>query len=104
MLLAKFKGAYSDYCQRVPAMIPSLVPYAKGEKWSFSLQRLLYSKEHKTVFWIFILLVIFYLKTRLLIEHKPMTESSWTLTGMALTLVFLDIAFEMNKKKFQQKS
>ena len=70
MLLAKFKDAYSDYCKQVPAMIPCLVPYSKGEKWPFNLQRLINSKEHKPVFWIFILLVVFHLKTRVLIEHK----------------------------------
>jgi len=101
MLLAKFKDAYKNYCQQVPAMVPCLVPYSKGEKWPFSLQRLFTSKEHKTVFWIFILLVVFYLKTHLALEHKPMTEMSWTLSGMALALILLDVAYELNKKKFQ---
>jgi len=100
MLSAKFKDAYEDYCQQVPAIIPCLVPYSKGEKWPFSLQRLFKSKEHKTVFWIFILLVVFYLKTRLLIEHKSMTEMSWALSGIALALILLDVAYEFNKKKF----
>jgi len=104
MLLEKFKGAYSDYCKHVPAMIPCLVPYSKGEKWPFNLQRLINSKEHKPVFWIFILLVVFHLKTRLLIEHKPLTEMSWTLSGMAISLIFLDAVYEFNKKKFQVKA
>lgn len=99
MLSTKFKDAYKDYCQRVPAIIPCLVPYGKGEKWPFSWQRLFKSKEHKTVFWIFILLVVFTLKTRLVIEHKPMTGMLWTLSGIALTLILLDIAYECNKKK-----
>jgi protein-S-isoprenylcysteine O-methyltransferase Ste14 len=97
MLSTKFKDAYSDYCKHVPAMVPCLVPYSKGEKWPFSLQRLINSKEHKTVFWIFILLVVFYLKTHLLIKHLPMTEKSWTLSGMALALILLDVAYELNK-------
>jgi protein-S-isoprenylcysteine O-methyltransferase Ste14 len=101
MLLEKFKEAYGDYCKQVPAMAPSLVPYNKGEKWPFNLQRLIKSKEHKPVFWIFILLVGFYLKTRLLIEHKPMTQMSWALSGMALALILLDIAYEFNKKKLK---
>ena len=104
MLLTKFKTAYSDYCKQVPAMIPSLVPYKKGEKWPFSLQRLLNSKEHKPVFWIFILLVVFYLKTRILIEHKDLNNNAWTLVTIALFLVILDVAYEMNKKKFQKKT
>jgi protein-S-isoprenylcysteine O-methyltransferase Ste14 len=99
MLLAKFKDAYSDYYKQVPALIPCLIPYSKGEKWPFNLQRLINSKEHKPVFWIFVLLVGFYLKTRLFIEHKPMTQMSWALSGMALALILLDIAYEFNKKK-----
>ncbi len=99
MLSAKFKDAYKDYCKHVPAMVPCLLAYSKGEKWPFSLQRLFKSKEHKTVFWIFILLVVFYLKTHLLIKHLPMTEKSWTLSGMALALILLDAAYEFNKKK-----
>src|SRR5580704_5248410 len=67
MLLAKFKNAYSDYCKQVPAMIPCLVPYSKGEKWPFNMQRLINSKEHKPVFWIFIMLVVFHIKTRVFI-------------------------------------
>jgi len=103
MLLAKFKNAYQDYCQQVPAMIPCLVPYTKGETWPFSLQRLFNSKEHKSVFWIFILLVAFHLKTRLLLEHKTLSDKSWSLIVIVLILILLDIAFEFNKKKFQTK-
>jgi len=100
MLLTRYQDAYADYCRHVPAMVPTLVPYTKGEKWPFSIERLLKSKEHKTVFWIFILLVVFYLKSRILIAHKPMTEMSWTLSGMALSLIFLDAVYEANKNKF----
>ena len=99
MLLEKFKENYSDYCRKVPAMLPRLVAYGKGEKWPFDMQRLINSKEHKTVFWIFILLVIFHLKTRLLLEHKSMTGTSWILSGVALALILLDLAFECRKKR-----
>lgn len=99
MLFAKFKDAYADYCKHVPAMIPTLVPYHKGEKWPFNMQRLIKSKEHKTLFWIFVLLVALSLKNRLLIEHKSMSETAWTLTGMAMALILLDVAYEINKKK-----
>jgi protein-S-isoprenylcysteine O-methyltransferase Ste14 len=100
MLLAKFKDAFSDYCKHVPAMIPSLIPYSKGEKWPFNLQRLFNSKEHKTVFWIFILLVAFHVKTQLLIEHKSLNDRSWALIAIAAVLIILDVAYELNKKKF----
>ncbi len=99
MLLTKFGDAYRDYCQKVPAMIPCLIPYNKGEKWPFSLQRLINSKEHKPVFWIIVLLVAFHLKTRLLLEHKAMNPQSWGLVVLAIVLIALDIAYELNKKK-----
>jgi hypothetical protein len=104
MLLAKFKGAYNDYCKQVPAMLPCLVAYNKGEKWPFSMQRLINSKEHKPVFWIFILLVVFHLKTRLFIEHRALNDKSWDLITIALFLIILDVAYEFNKKKFQAKA
>jgi protein-S-isoprenylcysteine O-methyltransferase Ste14 len=99
MLLAKFKDTYKDYCKSVPAMIPCLIPYSKGEKWPFNLQRLINSKEHKPVFWIFILLVVFHIKTRILIEHKDLSDKSWSLVTIALFLIILDAAYEWNKKK-----
>jgi len=104
MLLTKFKSAYSDYCKLVPAMIPCLVPYSKGEKWPFSMQRLISSKEHKPVFWIFILLVVFHIKTRIFIEHKNFNDNTFNLVTIALFLVILDVAYEFNKKKFQTKA
>jgi len=99
ILLAKFGDAYRDYCQKVPAMVPSLVPYSKGEKWPFSLQRLIRSKEHKPLFWICILLVAFHIKTRVLIEHKPLTHKSMALVILSLSLILLDVIYEFNKKK-----
>jgi len=102
MLLAKFKDAFSNYCKHVPAMIPCLTPYNKGEKWPFNLQRLIKSKEHKVVFWVFILLVVFHIKTCLLIEHKGLSNKSWELLTIALFLIILDAAYEFNKKKFQK--
>jgi len=99
MLLAKFKDAFSDYCKHVPAMIPTLIPYTKGEKWPFSLKRLFNSKEHKAVFWVYILLVVFHLKTRILIEHKGLSDKSLSLVTIAIFLIILDIAYEFNKKK-----
>jgi len=102
MLLEKFKGAYSDYCKHVPAMIPCLIPYNKGEKWPFNLKRLIDSKEHKPVFWIFILLVVFHIKTRVFVEHKALSDKSWDLVTIALFLIILDAAYEFNKKKFQK--
>jgi protein-S-isoprenylcysteine O-methyltransferase Ste14 len=101
MLLARYKNAYSDYCKQVPAIIPCLIPYNNGEKWAFNLQRLINSKEHKTVFWIFILLVVFHIKTRVFIEHKSLSDASWSLVTIAFFFIILDFAYEFNKKKFK---
>jgi hypothetical protein len=67
------------------------------------MQRLINSKEHKPVFWIFILLVVFHIKTRLLIEHKGLSDKSLGLVVIALFLILLDAAYEFNKKKFHAK-
>ena len=101
MLSVKFKDAYSDYCKQVPAMVPCLVSYSKGDKWPFSLQRLLNSKEHKTLFWVYILMVVFHVKTRVLVQHKDLSDKSWILVGIAVLLIILDAAYEFNKKKFK---
>jgi len=97
-LLAKFGENYKDYSSKVPAMVPCLIPYTRGEKWPFSLDRLIFSKEHKSIVWITVLLIFFHLKTRLFIEHKALTPRSWLLIILAVTLIAADILFEVNKK------
>ncbi len=102
MLLAKFGEDYRKYIAKVPAMIPTLIPYAEGNKWPFSLQRLIDSKEHKPLFWVIILVIIFHLKSRLLIEHKAMTEKTWMLIALAVVFILLDIVYELNKNKIHK--
>ncbi len=99
MLLEKFGQTYQYYCTKVPAMIPRLTPYNEGEQWPFSLERLIKSKEYKSLFWITIIIIAFHLKTRLWLEHKPMTHKTWGLVLFATLLIMLDIFYEMNKKK-----
>ena len=103
MLLAKFGEDYKKYCAKVPAMVPCLIPYTQGDKWPFSMQRLIDSKEHKPVFWVIIILILFHLKTRLLLEHKPMTTRTWLLAALGVTLIALDVLYELNKKKIHAK-
>lgn len=99
MLLAKFAKAYQDYCAKVPAIIPTLKPYHASEQWPFSLERLMQSKEYKSLFWITILLIFFHLKTRLVLDHKPMTPETWGLVYLTILLIVIDIFFEINKKR-----
>jgi protein-S-isoprenylcysteine O-methyltransferase Ste14 len=103
LLLGKFGEAFRKYLNRVPAMIPTLNPYAEGEKWPFSLKRLIDSKEHKIFFWMIIILILIHLKSRLLVEHKPATEKTWILVSIVAVLILLDILYEFNKKKIHQK-
>ncbi len=104
MLEARFGDEYKKYCSKIPPLLPSLIPYLQGEKWPFRIQRLIDSKEHKPVFWIIILLILFHLKTRLLLEHKPMTAKTWAWVALGLTLIGLDILYEFNKKKIHAKN
>ena len=61
MLSKKFGKVYQDYCAKVPALMPSLKPYSEGEKWPFNLDRLMRSKEYKSIVWVTVLLIAFYL-------------------------------------------
>ncbi len=99
MLTTRYGDTYRQYMAKVPAMVPCVNAYPHGEKWPFSLQRLIDSKEHKPVFWSIILLILFHLKTRLFIEHHAPTPKTWGLIVLAAGLILLDIVYEANKKK-----
>ncbi len=103
MLTEKFGDAYRKYVQKVPAMIPCLIAYPEGDKWPFSLKRLIDSKEHKPLFWVIILIIIFHIKSRVLLEHKDMTAKTWVLIGVVIILILLDLIYEANKKKIHNK-
>jgi len=99
MLLEKFGKTYQDYCAKVPAMIPCLIPYDNGEQWPFSLQRLIFSKEYKSFVWISVIIIVFYLKNHLILLHKTMTHRTWALVLFAAMLILIDVFLEINKKK-----
>ena len=104
MLMTKFGDDYRKYMAKVPAMVPTLISYTEGEKWPFNLSRLIDSKEHKPFFWVIVLLIAFHLKSRLLLEHKPMTPKTWFVLGLGITLILLDVLYEINKKKIHGKT
>ena len=99
MLLKRFGKSFQDYCNNVPAIIPRLTPYTEGEKWPFDMGRLIYSKEYKSLFWITVIIIGFHLKSRLLLDHKAMTQNIWGLILLAAALIMLDIFYELTKKK-----
>ena len=70
MLTDKFGAAYLDYRAKVPAMWPTLCPYAAGEKWSFSFDRLWHSREHKVLLWVTIIVIAFHIKEEFMVEGE----------------------------------
>lgn len=93
-----YQDEYRDYKKNVPSVIPRLTPYAKGEKWSFSWERLLRSKEHKVFIWIAITVIAFYLKEELYMEKESFRIGFAYLIGVAVLLAVLDILSEVRIK------
>jgi len=77
MLEDKFNGAYIDYKRSFILKIFRVTPYRKGDKWSFSLERFIRSKEHKTAIWIVILMIAIHIKEELVVEHEPIDAKIW---------------------------
>jgi len=105
MLEERFKEEYINYTKRVPAIIPTIFPYRSGEKWSFSFKRFLESKEYKTFLWIAIVVISFYLKEELLVEHEPVGSKILCFMGIALALGIVDLIGELIKlrKRIKEK-
>ncbi|MEI8013063.1 MAG: isoprenylcysteine carboxylmethyltransferase family protein, partial [Candidatus Omnitrophota bacterium] len=91
MLAEKFGAAYLAYRAHVPAMWPALAPYAPGEKWSFSVDRLWFSREHKVVLWVTIGVIGFYLKKEFLTGGGLFMAKNTGIMILAGMLVSLDL-------------
>lgn len=98
MLEEKFDRAYMDYKRIVPSVLPSPFPYRGGQQWPFSLKRLIKSQEYKPVIWITIAIIIFYLKGKLLVEHKAPDGKMAALIIAALILASIDLTGEIIRK------
>lgn len=94
MLAEKFGAAYFDYRSKVPAMWPAVRPYAGGEKWSFSLERLWHSREHKVFLWVSIIVIAFHLKEELLVDGEKADAKIMALVVTAFVLGSLDVVGE----------
>ncbi|MFA5370322.1 MAG: isoprenylcysteine carboxylmethyltransferase family protein [Candidatus Omnitrophota bacterium] len=77
MLEDKFNSQYGDYKKNFILKTFRITPYQKGDKWSFSLERLIRSKEHKTAIWIIILIIAIHIKEELIIEHELIDAKIW---------------------------
>lgn len=94
MLTDKFGAAYLDYRSKVPAMWPALCAYAPGEKWPFCLDRLWFSREHKVVLWLGVMVIGFQLKKYVMINGWQLDQGIRVLIGIAGVLVLLDVVGE----------
>jgi protein-S-isoprenylcysteine O-methyltransferase Ste14 len=94
MLSDKFGAAYLDYRAKVPAMWPTFCPYAAGEKWPFSFERLWYSREHKVVIWMSIIVIAFHLKEEFMVEGEKADVKILVLIIAACLLGLLDVTGE----------
>jgi len=94
MLAEKFGAAYLAYRDKVPAMWPTFRPYAAGEKWPFSFERLWQSREHKVVLWMGIVAIAFHLKEEFLVEGEKADAKIIALIVAACVLGLLDVAGE----------
>jgi len=99
MLIDKFKDAYFDYKKQVPAIMPTLIRYNKGEKWPPSLKRLFKSGEYKLVIWLTIISIIFYLKKEFIVEHARLDARLISLIVVAVILGAIDFIVEPIRKK-----
>ena len=99
MLTDKFGAAYMDYRARVPVLWPALRPYADGEKWPFSRERLWHSREHKVVLWLGIIVIVFYIKKTFMLHGIRMDMQVAGLIMAACLLGFLDAAGEYARSR-----
>lgn len=97
MLETKFKEEYLTYKKKVPPIFPKIFPYHEGEKWSFSLRRLMQSQEYKLFFWVIILAISFHLKDEFIVEHETMDAKIWGLVIAAFIFGMLDFIGEFVK-------
>ena len=102
MLEAAFNDTYLDYKKNVPAVIPTVLPYRKGEKWPFSFRRLIQSQEYKPLIWVPILVIGFHLKSEFMVERETIDTKIISLLIIAFLLGLTDIAGELIKWKFKK--
>jgi protein-S-isoprenylcysteine O-methyltransferase Ste14 len=101
-LTKNFGEAFLDYMKHVPAIIPRLTPYANGEKWPLSWQRLWESREHKVVIWAVIIVIAFHLKEEFLVEKETLGMRTILLIVGAFFLGALDIVADVIRHKLKK--
>jgi len=99
MLKDKFKDIYINYKRKVPAILPTIFPYRRGEKWPFSFRRLIRSQEYKLFLWMIIVVIAFHLKSEFMVEHEKIDIKIIVLIVVAFLLGIIDLIGELLKWK-----
>lgn len=97
MLEQRFKDLYVNYKEKVPAIVPTIFSYRKGEKWPFSFKRLIKSQEYKLFIWMLIMVIAFHLKDEFLVEKEKMDKKILVLIIAAFILGIFDLIGEFVK-------
>lgn len=97
-LQEKFKDVYIDYKNKVPAIVPTVFAYRTGEKWPFSIARLIKSQEYKLFIWMLIVVIAFHLKDELMVEHEALDAKIIWLIAAVFVLSIFDLAGEFIKR------
>jgi len=99
----KFKDAYLDYKKHVPALLPTFARYREGEKWPFSVKRLLKSQEYKLFIWIIIIVIAFHIKEELIVEREKVDVKIVLSFVAAFLLSMIDVAGEFVRARSKKK-
>lgn len=103
-LTEKHGKIYLNYKSKVPMIVPTFFRYKGGEKWPFSLHRIIENKEYKLFVWVINIVIIFRFKGYFLIDHESMDAKKWFLIALFVILAAIDIGgeiFKWNRKRIK---
>ncbi len=90
-----------EYVRRVPAIIPTLRRYPHGEgQWSW--RGVQASREVKTLIWVIVLIIAFYLREEFIQEHEFLEPSKMpkqvAIMALAVVLIAIDLVSELRRR------
>lgn len=98
-LEAKFQQEYLDYKRSVPSILPRVSPYRKGQKWVFSLERLIRSKEHKAALGCIMLIIIVHIKEEFIVEREQIDAQIWYLIICVIVFGIIELIEAAARRK-----
>lgn len=102
-LLRIFGKNFEAYIKNVPSMLPRLSPYRSGTSGAFNFKRFSENKEIRNTLWIFLLLIVFYLKQEFISQKSKLTEGSIIIISLAAIIVLIQLGFEIKKSKGKKR-